>query len=425
VVWFYLGKLIWPAGLTFIYPRWQIDATAWWLYLYLLAGLAVPIALWLLRGHLGKAPLVAALFSGATLAPALGFIDVYPMRFSFVADHFQYLASVGPIAAFAALLTIGLKLDRRAQPPGAGRGAAKPAFAAGTLGPAILLIVLGLLTWRQGQVYKNAETLWRDTLAKNPSAWIAHNNLGNLVKDQGKTEEALRHYHAALDLKPDYVDALNNLGALLVDQGRIDEAITRYREALRLWPGLIPVHFNLGKALAKQGQFDQAVAQFERILEINDQYVSAYNALGNTLVRTSRVDDGIERYRQALAVDPNYAEAHNGLAVALGMKDRVQEAIEHFQEAVRLKPDFPDALGGLGLALATIGKVDEAIVYWRRSLQLDPSNVTFRCLLADHLLGQGRAEEAGAEYRQVLRLDPANPDARRGLAAARTERNQE
>lgn len=96
-LWFYLGKLFWPHRLIFIYPRWQIDAGIWWQYLFPLAAIAVFTALWLFRRWIGKAPLVAVLFFAGTLTPALGFFNVYPMRYSFVANHFQYLASIGLI----------------------------------------------------------------------------------------------------------------------------------------------------------------------------------------------------------------------------------------------------------------------------------------------------------------------------------------
>ncbi len=97
-LWFYVGKLVWPANLTFFYSRWTIDASVWWQYLFPLAAAATMIALWLLRGRLGRGPPAAALIFAGVLLPALGFFDVYPMRYSFVADHFQYHASMALLA---------------------------------------------------------------------------------------------------------------------------------------------------------------------------------------------------------------------------------------------------------------------------------------------------------------------------------------
>ncbi len=104
-LWFYAGKLLWPANLTFIYPRWQVDPGVWWQWLFPLMAVAMVTILWSLRERIGRGPLVAVLFFAGTLFPALGFANVYPMRYSFVADHFQYLASAGLIALAAAGLT--------------------------------------------------------------------------------------------------------------------------------------------------------------------------------------------------------------------------------------------------------------------------------------------------------------------------------
>jgi len=155
---FYVGKLFWPQKLIFIYPRWQIDAGIWWQYLFPLAVVVVFIALWLFRRQIGKAPLVALLFFVVTLFPALGFFDVYPMRFSFVADHFQYLASIGLIVLCTAVsTTIVQRLDRVYR-------------IIGCVTYGIIILIMGMLVWQQGQIYQNTETLWRKTIANNPTA---------------------------------------------------------------------------------------------------------------------------------------------------------------------------------------------------------------------------------------------------------------
>lgn len=105
-LWFYAGKLVWPVKLTFVYPRWQMDAGIWWQWLFPAAALAIVATLWFARKRIGRGPLVAVLVFAGALFPALGFVNVYPMRFSFVADHFQYLASIGIIV----LVTNGMMI---------------------------------------------------------------------------------------------------------------------------------------------------------------------------------------------------------------------------------------------------------------------------------------------------------------------------
>src|SRR5574342_294751 len=168
-VWFYAEKLLWPANLLFNYPRWSIERTAWWQYAYPVAALAVVGALWGLRGRLGRGPLVAALFFGGTLVPALGFFfDIYAFRYSFVADHFQYLASLGLLTLAAAGIAAGLGRLGVWQRP------------AGHAVCAALLLALATLSWQQAHLYKDLETLYRDTIARNPGGSLAYVNLAGL-----------------------------------------------------------------------------------------------------------------------------------------------------------------------------------------------------------------------------------------------------
>lgn len=217
-VWFYAGKLAWPAELVFIYPRWRVDASQAWQWIFpaaLWGGLA---ALYFLREKIGRGPLAAVLFFVATLFPALGFVDVFPFRYSFVADHFQYLASLGLITLFAALAA---RLATRGR-------AILPAVAGA------ILVWLGLLTWLQASVYFNLETLWRDTLDKNNEALIAHFNLANLLGTQGKLEEARAHYDEALRIDPRFFEALANRAGVLAHLHHREAALADLTRAEQL-----------------------------------------------------------------------------------------------------------------------------------------------------------------------------------------------
>jgi len=210
-VWFYLSSILAPVNLMFIYPRWRIDAGQWWQYLFPAAVFTVIGFLWIARRRWGKGPLVAALFFVGTLTPALGFVNVYPMLFSFVADHFQYLASIGPLALIAAVGT---------------RACAYwwPNWARFTL---LVTAIIGLmtLTWRQERMYKDNQSLWSETVRRNPKAWIAHNNLSEPLLAQRDFHGAAEHASAALRLHPDYAPAHNNLGLALEGEQRSEEAV--------------------------------------------------------------------------------------------------------------------------------------------------------------------------------------------------------
>ncbi len=177
-LWFYLAKLLWPHPLMFIYPRWSIRATQPLAYLPVAAALAGVVMLWRSRAGWARPALFVIVYFCVMLFPVLGFFNGIFFRYSFVCDHFQYLACIGPLALAAAGIT--LALDRMAK---AGLRL-KPAACAA------LLLTLAVLTWRQSGVYRNLEILWRDTLARNPGAWMAHDNLGLFLSQTGRFEEA-------------------------------------------------------------------------------------------------------------------------------------------------------------------------------------------------------------------------------------------
>ena len=375
-VWFYLGKLVWPTRLTFIYPRWPISQAVWWQYLYPAAALAVLTALWTGRRQ-GRGPLAGALFFGGTLFPALGFFNVYPFLFSFVADHFQYLASLGVIAlAAAGLAQILEPLGRRGRP----------------FWYALCLAVLStltVLTWRQSHLYVDAETLYRATIRSNPQCWMAYNNLASLLIARGGTDEATTLLHTALSLKPDYAEAHNNLGLALGSGGMAEEAIAQYRRALELAPTYAEAHNNLGFALAGRGEIDQAIVQYRQALRSDPGLAGAHYNLAMALIARGEVDQAAAHLRTALELRPEDAESHSVLGILLADRQQIPGAIVHFRRAVDLRPHDAEARNNLGIALARSGRLDEAIAQFRKSLEINPASVEVRRNL-DRALALGR-----------------------------------
>ncbi len=198
--WFYLSKLLWPANLIFIYPRWDVSAAVWWQYLFPSALLVLFVALWMLRRK-SRGPLAAFLFFTGMLFPVLGFFNVFPFIYSFVADHFQYLACIGMVTLTASC--IGLLVD-----------VAPPAFRRIGIASSLMLIsVLAALTWRQAHMYRDEERLWRVTLSRNPDCWMAQNNLADLLLNSGRLDEAIVHYEQTLIKRPDPEKAHYNLAS--------------------------------------------------------------------------------------------------------------------------------------------------------------------------------------------------------------------
>lgn len=214
---FYLAKLLWPMDLAFMYERWVIDPRAWWQWPHPLGVVAVTITLWALRHRIGRGPITAALFFVGTLFPALGFFNVYPHRYSFVADHFQHLASVGPLALLAAGFTL--------------LGLPRSIHDGVTLA---LLLLLGTMTFRQARDYDSALTLWEATASRSPRAWVAWSNLGKIHADAGRIDDAILAHEVAWALEQRVPDTWYNLAMVRARQGRFDEARTMLLRALEL-----------------------------------------------------------------------------------------------------------------------------------------------------------------------------------------------
>ena len=401
-VWFHLSKLFWPANLNFIYPRWQVDAHAVLQYLYPISGAALLWVLWVIRRR-SRAPLAAFLFFCGTLFPVLGFFNLYTFRYSFAANHYQYLASLGIIALVAAGAV--LVVDRIGLRP-----AGKPlAFA--------LLAILSLLTWKQSGEYVNAETLYRATLSRDPSSWMAHTNLSALLLDSN-VEEAMAHAREALRLKPGHAPALNNLGLALQRLGRLEEARAAFTEALRIEPDYAQAHNNLGYLLQESGRFEEAMAQYREALRISGDYPEAHYNMGNALQLTGRLGDAVAQYREALQFAPDFTPGHYNLGIALQRLGRAEEAASEYREAIRLEPNLAEAYNNLGLVMQQLGRIEEALTDYTRAVRLKPGFAVARNNRAKALEELGRVDEAIAECTEALRILPNYPEAHVNLGVA-------
>lgn len=422
-VWFYAGKLVWPAKLTFIYPKWDIATGSFAQWFFPVAAAVVMIALLLLRRRIGRGPLVAVLFFVGTLMPALGFFNVFPMLLSFVADHFQYVASIGLLALLAAV--VWTHLPR------------KPAAAGSVVGVTVLMT----LTFLQARVYEDQRSLWLDTLAKNPGAWIAASNLGAIYLDdasvmQGdeqrkQVERAREMLDRSLAIRSDNATAMVNLGWAMDQLGEPERALELWNRVMTLEgkinPGLWPIvasdaQFQLGRHYHLAGDLNQAQAHYQRALEISPGHVDAttqlaallasrgelqsawqllqkalavdpdsfttWTNLGNLLMQGGESADALKAYQHAAAIKPDHVPARYGMAIARASMGQLAAAESDLRELLRDRSDLPDALASLGTVLAKTGRTEEARDYLNRALKLQP----------DH----------PAATRQLQRLDAGN-----------------
>ena len=409
-VWFYAGKLLWPHPLSFIYPRWEVDAAVWWQYLYPLGVACVLGGLWVMRTRIGKAPLAAVAFFVVAVAP-ISFVNVAFTRMSYVADHWQYWASMG-------LITLAVAVASRGGAVLLGARTRRWALA----GTATIVVAVGSgLTWQRGRDYESSATLMSDTIAKNPQAWQAYYNLGVALAAEGRFEEATARYHEALRLKPDYAAARVNLGTVLQAQGKLQEAIDHYFEALKFKPNYALAHYNLGGAFRSLGQLDEAIMHYQRVGELSGGSAATHNNLGEVLHAGGRLDEALAQYRLALEFDPDSALAHYNLAVSLRSRERLAEAIHHYRRALQAAPDAPEVHGNLGEALKRQGNLDEAVRHLRRALEIDPDVAAAHYNLAIVLRSQGRFEEAIDHLLETARLAPDSGEVHNSLGEALNE----
>ena len=359
-IWFYLGKLAWPQALSFIYPRWNLHAGAPLAWLPLLLAVAALGWLWRARAGPLRPVFFAAAYFVALLFPVLGFFDVYFFRYSYVSDHFQYLASIGPLALAGAGL------------------AGLPGRMAGIVASGLLL-GLGDLSWRQTGIYRDNTALWRATVARTPDAVMAWLNLGDVY--------SWAH--------------------------RYPESLAAYREAVRLRPADADGHNNLGYMLTLTGDPAAALGELERAIALKPDLATAQNNLGNALRALNRDAEAMTHYVEAVRLRPDYAGAHNNLGVALVEAGRPGEAIPHLEIALRARPgaggtreSLVRALDRFGLELVSAGRWPEAAAHYQRALQWMPDSVPFHHALAGALVNSERREEAVPVLQAALRLAP-------------------
>jgi tetratricopeptide (TPR) repeat protein len=313
---FYPAKLLWPQPLIFVYERWTIDASnvaAYW-PVALVTLIAIAAIVLYRRGVRG--PGLALAFFAGTIFPALGFVNVYPMIFSFVADHFQYLASLGIIALVIGGLAWWLDDSRRLALLGA-----------------MLLPILGFLTWQQAHAYRDLETLWLDTLAKNDSAWLAHMNIIPILlersehaRTRGDQSTALSFAHKASDhgekavrLRGQDARTHSNWANALLCENRIEDALREIQMAIDIADASEPP------------QPAEAAAYWWQLGSFNDQVHRSYEAL--------------EAYRRATDLDPKSVMYRASLCTALVRRREVGAANVNLNSLVELLRASPHTAG--------------------------------------------------------------------------------
>lgn len=357
---FYAGKLLWPENLSFIYTRWTVSPAILWQWLFPLGVLAAFALFWRMQSRWGRGPITALFLFVGTLFPALGFFNIYPMRYSFVADHFQYLASISlltlaTVAVAGAMQRLGPKVER--------------------FGPVLaawVLLGLSVLTFSQSKIYFNEETLWSDTIRKNPTGWIAWNNLGTYYLREGRVEDALPLFTQVTKFFPDLSEGHINVGSALLLLGQTEPATVSLQRALELEPNSFLAHWGMARTMRAEGELEQAVRHYHQIFSAtpapNDgSRVEAQRELAVVYLRLGQDAHAVRQLRDAVQRLPDRADLLEALAwlLATSHDSAVRngvDAVKFAEQAVELTPQpRTSLLDTLAAAYARMGRFKDAI----------------------------------------------------------------
>ena len=413
-LWFYVGKLLWPADLAIIYPFWEVRATDPIGWLYVAAAVAVVGVLWRFRHRLGRGPLAGVLFFAVTLSPVLGFVDYGYMQFSFVADRFQYLAGIGVMGLLAGAAAHGASRWSGAARQGAQAGAAA------------VVLILAALTWQQADLYRDNIRFYGHIASSNPEARGIYSNLGRSLIEADRFEEAFDNILISTQKNPGNADELANLWALIVKLERLDEAEQHLRRARELDPRDTAVLQNMTVLFMKQERYEEAMDAAEEALSLlppdSPEAVSFHVILGEAAVKLERLDKAAQHLRHARELDPRDTTLLEMLAALFRKQGRYGEATDTAEEALSLlPPDSPEAVFFhviLGRIAEDLERPQAAEQHYRSALQIAPRHLAALEALAVLYFEQQRYEEAMARFRAVVEIDPDNALAYSNIGAA-------
>ena len=378
--WFYAAKFAWPAKLIFIYPRWMIDRHSLSAWTYFIAATILFGSLVFTWRRWGRGPLALGLLYIGTLAPALGFVNVYPMKFSFVADHFAYLAS----AALA--IAAGWALAWR----GGNTGLLRTSKTGLRIVGVVIVLALAARSFARELVFYDRITLWRQTAVDNENSPMVHTNLGHALVATHQPDAAWLEYQRALALAPNDTEPHINIGIGLAMRGDLNGAARQFEQVVAIDPTYLSAYGYLAKLYVDAKQFDLAEQWAHKgLVEAPDAAIS-HMVLAHVYQAEGRIPVAVDQFQLALREEPTRADLHTDLAVAFMKENRLPDALLEFEKSVALDPTDARAWTTLGSLYRAGGQPDEAANCFRRAIDIDPNNRQAIAELAQ-LTGAGKA----------------------------------
>ncbi len=395
----YLLQMVWPVGMAVLYPHPRDSLPLWQVILAILFLAALSALAWVSRRKYPWAA-VGWLWYLGMLVPMIG---VFQVGNQARADRYTYLPQIGLyiIVTWSAVAAVArLHLPRWVP----------------CLLSASVIVSLAVVARLQTSYWLDSESLWTHALVCTEKNFLAWNNLGTALQQNGQPNGAIESFRKALDIEPYYADGYTNLGGVLLGQGKFDQAIAYFQRALQLRPANPKAQNNLGLALLDEGHVDEAIGDFQQAIEINPLYLEAYYNLGVAFQRKGEWDAASACFEKVLEIKPDYAEAENNLGFAIQQKGEIDEAISHYEKAVEAKPDYALAYVNLGCLLERKGEFDKAIADFQMALQINPDYPDAYYNLANALQQKGLFGQAMENYQKALATNPDFAEAAGNLA---------
>ena len=394
----YMGKMVWPDHLAVFYPFVR-DWPAWQVAAALILLLAMTLVAYWAR-HKHRYFTVGWLWYVGTLVPVIGLVQVGAQS---MADRYTYVPLIGLfiIVAWGAV-NLSSQWPR------------KPIVLAFS-GGAVIGVCL-LLTLAQIRFWRDSVTLFEHALAVTPESATGHLQLGYGLLAKGRTDEALKHFQAALQRVPWDYFVHCQVGNILSSQGKLDEAMTNYQKGLELKPENSELNNNLGVIWEKKGNLPEAIRCYSAALQYKPDDLKAHLNLGNALLAQGKNDEALRHYAESVELFPKSAPARWSMGEALMAQGKLQDASTHFQQALRLQADFPEAHSSLGLVLVQTGQTADGLAHLREAVRLKPGVAEFHFRLAMALEADKKTQAAVQEYQEALRLAPDSAKVLNNLA---------
>lgn len=263
---------------------------------------------------------------------------------------------------------------------------------------------------RQGRLAE-AETHYRNLLARSPGQFEALHLFGILKLQQGNFPEALTLISKALDINPSSLDTRSNLVAALLSLGRATEAVEHCNSMLSLNPADVGTMYNRGLALTQLGRLEEALSDFGKVLSIKPDHVNALFNRAGVLASLRRLQEAIADFDRALTFAPRHADALTNRGTILAQLGRDSDALASFDRALAIAPDHVHALSNRGIALKKLRRPQEALASLERALAIKPDHVDAHINRGNVLLDLHRPQDALACFTRALALAPGNPNA--------------